>query len=199
MTHSKHAGKRAWIFLCCLLACLGWHYFVQMWLLSHSALSFCRTMLDTVDMPVFLPYGKHLDIAVGTFFVTEAACYSPSGNVLFGHDNLLCQWTCRTLPVVLCHSEWNVKCLSVFNSFILSFHLSFQHASALETVSHTAESSPFAISSSWCGYCYRCYFKLWVFYFQGPGSPYPVVEPHQVLCKRFTCLARTPGCCTNDM
>ena len=66
--------------------------------------------------------------------------------------------------------------------------------SALETVA--VEASPFAISSTQCGYYYRWYTQLLGFHFQGSGFPYPVVKPGLV---RFYAqgsyfLARTPGC-----
>ena len=55
-------------------------------------------------------------------------CYR--GNLLqffrlcsFGQDHQFCQWSCTTLPVVPCHSEWHVEGLSLSHSFIFFFSL----------------------------------------------------------------------------
>ena len=69
----------------------------------------------------------------------------------------MCQWTCKTLPVVLCHLEWHVECLQSSSSLILFISpFPSNMVSALETASVAAESSPLVISSSWCGYNYKC-------------------------------------------
>ena len=101
-----------------------------------------------------------------------------------GKEQLLCQWTCTTLPAILCYSDWHIKCFPFSYSFISFFIPYSSHiASMPEIVSLAAESGPLAISSSWCGYHYWCYVpSLGLFIFRVQGLSYPVEAPGLVLC-----------------
>ena len=112
---------------------------LEVWTSFHPAIFFFRTMLGySAHVSVFAIWQTSWDTAVGSFFVTEAICYSPSGDVLFGEDHLLCKWTYTTL--VICVVSFRVICWSLsFCSSFISFLSPFPSStvSGLETVSYS--------------------------------------------------------------
>ena len=83
-----------------------------------------------------------------------------------------------------------------FIFFCTIFH--FSSASTWAVMSCTTEYISFSLSTSWCGYCYRCQ-SHWAFIFRVLYCPYQLVDPGQILyvrlvlpCKNFRQL---PWCC----
>ena len=143
ISFSKCASKKSLTFLCSHLVCLRLHIFPSLTFISHSNLHLRHVLEYSRYVWLYAFWQTSWDSAVGSCFITQATCYSPSGCVLFGQDHLMCQWPCTTLMVVPCDSEWHVECLSLFCSF-LSFCLSLPTLHQLQT-------------SSWCGNHYQCY------------------------------------------
>ena len=118
LTYSKHAGKRVWTFCVLYWFVLEYILFFHVWALSHSAPFFLWLCWDTWEMSVSLPSNKpSWDTLVGSCFGTEATYYI---SIFGGQNHLLYKWTCTISPLVLCHSEWHVECLS-FSSLFFSF------------------------------------------------------------------------------
>ena len=85
------------------------------------------------------------------------------------------QWPFPTASLMPCHSEWHATCLSFSHAII--FMCSFFHFLLTSTgivSSFTTESCSFAISTSWCGYCYWYHPHSLGLYFQGSGLPLSV-------------------------
>ena len=77
-----------------------------------------------------------------------------------------------------CVMSFRVTCLPLSHPFIFSgSFFPFLIMSTRTVISIVTEPSSFAISSSWCGYCYWCHTTLWAFYFQGSGLPLSVSGP----------------------
>ena len=90
---------------------------------------------------------------------------------LFGKDHLLCQWTCRTLPVVACHSEWYVECLHFSANFFLSTFF-FQHITNFGDYLNCSRVQPLFnfLFLMWLS-LQMLHLIIWAFYFQGSGFP----------------------------
>ena len=146
--------------------CSSWEYlFFHIWPCFTQCLLLRTVLGSSRCICTFAIWQTSWDTAVGSFFVTEAICYSLSGHVLLGEDNLFCQWTCRTPPVVSCYLDWYVECFTISSSFFSHFPSSTALASL--TISVAGESIPIVISFSWCAYCHRCYNCLWGILFSG--------------------------------
>ena len=173
---------------------------LEVWTSFHPAIFFFRTMLGySAHVSVFAIWQTSWDTAVGSFFVTEAICYSPSGDVLFGEDHLLCKWTYTTL--VICVVSFRVICWSLsFCSSFISFLSPFPSSTVLglETVSVAVELSPFVICFSVCGYCYRCYIQL-LGYLRVLIFLYPVVSYGLFLWTRCILPFMTPSSCATGV
>ena len=100
LVHSKQAGKRAHLFLCSLLVCLGLHInFSKSDLCLSQSFTFLGLCWDTVCMSVSLPADKLADIQhlalslLQTTHVTVHKVMSFLGKVNFctnGHSQLWC-------------------------------------------------------------------------------------------------------------
>ena len=139
-----------------------------------------------MHMSVPLPSVKILEIQqFSLFFVTEATCYSPSDYVPFGQGYLLCQWTCTTLPDVLCHSKLYAECLLLSSSFILSFPLLFQHSVSLRDCLSCSRVQSLWLPLADVSIATDTIPKYSAFLFRDMGFLYHVEEPSQVLCARL--------------
>ena len=112
---------------------------------------------------------------------------------LLGKANFLCQWPLSTVKIVSCHS---------WPTYLFSFvHFSFFSFASTETViSLSIESSFLAISTSWCGYCYRCHaHSLGLFIFRVLVCHYQLVDLGHVVCVGlilpFRSIRQLPWCC----
>ena len=100
LVHSKQAGKRAHLFLCSLLVCLGLHInFSKSDLCLIETFCFLGLCWDTVHMSVSLPSDKLADIQklalslLWTQYVTVSRVMSFLGKANFcsnGHSQLQC-------------------------------------------------------------------------------------------------------------
>ena len=136
LTHSKHADKRAWIPLCSWLAYLGlvnnfssselhltWHFICGHYVgIQWTCQCLCHLKNFLRYTSWFIHHYKD------NLFDSIRLCP-------FGQDQLLCQWTCMTLPVVLCHLECM---LIVFHSpahLFFLFTFLTQHRSIVQSLS----------------------------------------------------------------
>ena len=158
LTHTKHVGKKTWILLCSVLVhhqlCIN---------VSKSGLHLTLHLglcWDTVDMSVSLLSDKLLEIQSMAHTLLQSQPVKvhqvtsfqkrPPFLPLAMHNSTSCVVSFR----VIC---WMFTILQI----IYSFHLSLPAWHQLKaTVTVAACFSPFAISSSWYGYCYRCYTNL---------------------------------------
>ena len=115
------------------------YLFFEVWILSHFAL-FCRTMVYySGHVSVFTIWQTSWNKVVVSFFVTEAACYSPSDYVFFGQDHLFFAngpaWHYQLCCVILS----NMLNVYHFQVHLLFFWPTFSSMVwALDTVSVTA-------------------------------------------------------------
>ena len=120
-----------------------------------------------------------------TDFLRYSSQLIPWHFVNFGWDHLLCHWTCTTLPVVLCHSEWYVECLQSTSSLLFFWSLSSSMASTSKMSKLQHSSIPFTFLFLMWFLIRDATANYWIFYFQDSEFPYPVVEPDLFLCTRF--------------
>ena len=176
------------------------------WMISWSQLAlnmlarelkpFC-TLFEILVGLCLAAIGMPLSLLAEKFTEVQQLCYW--GNpllyvrfVLFGQHHLLCQWTCTTLPVVLCHSEWNVyhspvQLFLLFSSLHQLHRLSYLQQSLISLqflladviITTNATHHHWALLfSGFLGSSFLLWHLVW-FFVQGAYSP-----------------ARTPGGCT---
>ena len=136
LTHAKQADKRAWILL--LSFGSSWITFVlQFWTSSHFALSIFRIVLGYSEhVIVFVIWQFSWDIQVGSFFVTEATCYSPSVFFSFMGRTTYCTSGYAHLCQLCCGIQSDL--LNVYNYPAHVFFLSpfsFSMVTSSETIS----------------------------------------------------------------
>ena len=155
LVHSKLAGKRAHSFLCSLLVWHGLHInFSKSELCLTQTFCFLGLCWDTVHMTVSLPPDKLAEFTASFFLasnhhVTVHRVMSFLGRPIFVP---MATPNCGT-----CVMSFRVTCLPFSHPFIfLCSFFPFLVMSTGTVFSFATEPSSFAISSSWCGYCYWC-------------------------------------------
>ena len=134
--------------------------------LSLNFASLRTEFLNTMDLSVFLPSDKLLEVQVLAHSLLQTQPFIvPSGHLFFRQGQFLCQQTCTTLPIVLFHSEWHVECLP-FSSSFFSFNLSFPALHQHQSLSQLEQGPvPLQFFSCRCGYYYDAIPSHWTFYY----------------------------------
>ena len=179
LIHSKWAVKRACLFLCSLLVCLGIHIsFSKPDLCLSQTLTFLGLCWDTVCMPVSLLPDKLADIQQLAFSllwtphvtVHKVMCFLGKANFCTnGHSQLHC----------LCHVIQS-EMLSVYHSPTQLFsHVQFSLSSLcqLEQLAQLQQSPvPLQFPLPDVVIATEATPTHWAFYFQGPGLPLSVSD-----------------------
>ena len=185
LVHSKLAGKRARLFLCSLLVCLGLHInFSKLDLCLSQSFTFLGLCWDTVYMSVSLPPDKLADIQqlalslLWTPHVTVHMVMSFLGKANFctnGHSQL---WH-------LCHVIQS-DMLSVYHSpaqLFLHVHFSLSSLHQLEQLAKLQQSPvPLQFPLPDVVIATDATPTHWPFIFRDLGYLYQLVVPGQVLC-----------------
>ena len=134
---------------------------------------------------IFAVWKASQGTAIGSFFVADAVCNSPSGHVIFWQDHLLCQWTCTSA------SCYVIQCvvLNVYHSLANLFH--FFNLSLLawhplwRLLQLQQESCPLWFPLPNVVITRDGKLIIGPFIFMVLGYLYSIVEPCLVLCARF--------------
>ena len=152
--------QESWNFFVLLFG-LSWirYYFFQVGTPSHTAVfSFGTIFKYSRHVCLCAIWKTYSDPIVCSCFVTEPACYSSSGHVLFEQDHHLCQWPCTVIAgftILFRVTCWGFIILPLIYFFL--FTLFFSLCIKSRGISVTTESGLLAVSSSWWSYCYWCY------------------------------------------